>query len=96
MQYFVKLQMAHHCIAFYTQLPVQLVSYDWQEEIFKMKAEWRSVSTMSGVLCVVKTGGVLMLLLYVSNLDIPLMVRISQKPAPLAVISASHLCQQMQ
>ena len=31
---------AFHCL--YIQLLVQLVNFDWQEVIYKMKAEWRS------------------------------------------------------
>ena len=39
-----------------------------------MKAEWRSALTMSGVLCVMTSGEVLMLLLCVNNWDILLKV----------------------
>ena len=43
-----------------TQLLVQMVNCDWWEVTFPMKAEWRSVSTMSGALCVMTTGTVMM------------------------------------
>ena len=39
-----------------------------------MKAEWRSASTMNGVLCVMTPGEVLMLLWCVDNWDTPLKV----------------------
>ena len=43
-----------------------------------MKAEWRSVCTMCGALCVMTTGEALMPLWCVDNWDTPLKVR--QKP----------------
>ena len=49
--------------AFYCkQLHVHMVNCDWLEETFQTKAEWRSVSTICGVLCVMAPGEVLMLL----------------------------------
>ena len=59
---------------FHLQLLVQLVSSDWQEVILQMKAELRSASTISGVLCVMTYGEALMLLWCVDNWDIPLKV----------------------
>ena len=54
-----------------TQLHVHMVSYDWQEVTFQMRAEWRFAWAMSGALYVMTPGEVLMLLLCVDNWDIP-------------------------
>ena len=54
---------------FHLQLLVQLVNSDWPEVILQMKAELRSASTISGVLCVMTTGEVMMLLSCVGNWD---------------------------
>ena len=43
-----------------TQLLAQMVSYDWQEVTFQMRAEWRSASTISGVLYVTIPGDTMM------------------------------------
>ena len=51
----------------FTQLLAQLVSYDWQEVTFQMRAEWRSASTISGVLYVTIPGGTMMPLLCADN-----------------------------
>ena len=44
-----------------------MVNCDWQVVTLEMKAEWRSVLTMCGVLCVLTTGETLMLLSYVGS-----------------------------
>ena len=44
-----------------------MVNCDWQVVTLQMKAEWRSVLTMYGVLCVLIPGGTLMLLWYVGS-----------------------------
>ena len=49
------------------QLHVQLVSYDWQEVTYQLKAEWRSVCTMFGAQCVMIPGTAQMLLLCVDS-----------------------------
>ena len=43
-----------------TQLLAQMVNCGWWVVGFPMKAEWRSVSTVSGALCVMTTGTVMM------------------------------------
>ena len=43
-----------------TQLLAQMVNCGWWVVGFPMKAGWRSVSTVSGVLCVMTTGTVMM------------------------------------
>jgi len=48
---------------------VSMVNYDWQVVTLQMKAEWRSVLTMYGVLCVLIPGETLMLLWYVGSWD---------------------------
>ena len=49
------------------QLHAKLVKYDWLEAMFPMRAEWRSVWTMCGGLCVMTPGAVLMPLLCVDS-----------------------------
>ena len=56
------------------QLLAQLVSYNWQVETLQMKAEWRSVSTICGVLCAMTFGKASMLWLCVDNWGTPLKV----------------------
>ena len=47
----------------FMQLPAQLVSCNWWEEVFQMKEEWRSVySVVCGALCVMIPGAIQMLL----------------------------------
>ena len=45
-----------HVHVIYMQLLAQMGNCDWQEVTFKMKAEWESVLTVSGVLCVMTPG----------------------------------------
>ena len=52
-----------------TQLLAQLVSCDWWVVTFLMRAEWRSVWTMSGALCVMTLGALMMLLWCVGSWD---------------------------
>ena len=56
---------------------VQLVSCNWQEVTFQMKAELRSAWTMCGVLCVKTSGEMLMLLWCVDSWDIQVKVSIA-------------------
>ena len=42
------------------QFLAQLVNSDWLVLMFQMRAEWRSVWTMYGALCVMMVGAVLM------------------------------------
>ena len=44
-----------------------MVSYDFLEVTFQMKAEWRSASTICGALCVATLGEKLMPLWCVEN-----------------------------
>ena len=53
-----------------------MVSCGLLEVIFQMKAGWRSVLTICGVLCVMTSGGVLMHLWCVDNWDI--LVKVSK------------------
>ena len=53
----------------FLQPHVSMVNCDWQVVTLQMKAEWRSVLTMYGVLCVLIPGETLMLLWYVGSWD---------------------------
>jgi len=53
-----------------------MVSYGLLEVTLQMRAEWRSVWTLCGVLCVITLGGVLMPLWCVDNWDI--LVKVSK------------------
>ena len=70
----VGVSMRHLLNIISLQLLAQLVSYNWQVETLQMKAEWRSVSTICGVLCVMTFGKALMLLWCVDNWGTPLKV----------------------
>ena len=65
------LMKAHKGLAMFycIQLLAQVVSCDWEEVTFQMKAEWRSASTTLGVLCVMTPGEVVMLQLCVDSWD---------------------------
>jgi len=55
----------------FLQPHVSMVNCDWQVVTLQMKAEWRSVSTMCGVLCVLTPGEYLMLLWYAGSWATP-------------------------
>ena len=57
---------SHHA---YLQFHVQIMSWDWLEVMFQMRAEWRYVKTMCGALCVMTPGTLLMPVWCVDNWD---------------------------
>ena len=80
----------------YIQPLVHLVSCDWQEVIYKMKAEWRSVWTMNGVLCVMAPGEKLMLLWCVSSWDTTLKVHTKHILYKCSLVQCVYAMQQVQ
>ena len=56
----IKMQCILYLNLYCKQLRVHLVNCDCLEETFQMKAEWRSASTICGVLCVTIPGDTMM------------------------------------